>query len=182
VLGIGTILSLVLLDAMPQIDRFPRGQDFASYCRLVKGAKASGGKHVGTSGHKIGKAHLKWAFAAAATLCLRGHEPGPKYLARLEQKHATGQALSILAHKRARAVSGMLTRTTAFALEQFLRTSGSRASEPGAERDPEGMSLPRTGVKPRLAASVNAAARLGPLSLRPALCLAPRSGSCKGGG
>jgi transposase len=32
--GIGKILSLVLLYAMHTIDRFPRVQDFVSYCRL----------------------------------------------------------------------------------------------------------------------------------------------------
>src|SRR5882672_7182014 len=37
--GIGKILSLVLLYEMHDIERFPRGQDFASYCRLVKCAR-----------------------------------------------------------------------------------------------------------------------------------------------
>ena len=57
--GIGKILSLVLLYEIHQIERFPRVQDFASYCRLVKGAKESGSKRLGTSGKKIGNAHLK---------------------------------------------------------------------------------------------------------------------------
>src|SRR4030095_6770440 len=102
--GIGKILSLVLLYEIHQIDRFPRVQDFASYGRLCKCAKESGGKRLGTSGNKIGNAHLKWAFSEAATLFLRGNEPGQKYLARLEKKHDKGKALSILAHKLARAV------------------------------------------------------------------------------
>jgi transposase len=118
--GIGKILSLVLLYEIHQIDRFPRVQDFASYCRLVKCAKESGGKRLGTSGNKIGNAHLKWAFSEAATLFLRGNEPGQKYLAKLEKKHDKGKALSILAHKLARAVYVMLKRHTAFDLEQFL--------------------------------------------------------------
>jgi transposase len=42
--GIGKMLSLVLLDDIHRIDRFPSVQEFASYCRLVKGSKASGGK------------------------------------------------------------------------------------------------------------------------------------------
>jgi transposase len=120
--GIGNILRLVLLYAMHQIDRFPRVQDFASYCRLIKCAKASGGKRLGTSGNKIGNAHLTWAFSEAAPLFLRGNEPGQKYLAKLEKKHDKGKALSILAHKLARAVSVMRKRTTAFDLEQCLRT------------------------------------------------------------
>src|SRR5262244_3491468 len=128
--GIGKILSLVLLYDIHAIDRFPRVQDFASYCRLVKCAKESGGKRLGTSGNKIGHAHLKWAFSEAATLFLRGNEPGQKYLARLEKKHDKGKALSILAHKLARAVYFMLKRKTAFDMDVFLRTSGSRAGEP----------------------------------------------------
>jgi transposase len=56
--GIGKILSLVLLYDIHQIDRFPRVQDFASYCRLVKCAQESNGKRSGTSGSKIGNAHL----------------------------------------------------------------------------------------------------------------------------
>src|SRR5919109_1501757 len=42
--GIGKILSLVLLYEIHDITRFPRVQDFVSYCRLVKCAKESAGK------------------------------------------------------------------------------------------------------------------------------------------
>jgi transposase len=84
--GIGKILSLVLLYEIHDITRFPRGQDFVSYCRLVKGSKESAGKRYGTSGTKIGKAHLQWAFSEAAVLCLRAHAAAQKYLARLEHK------------------------------------------------------------------------------------------------
>jgi transposase len=102
--GIGKILSLVLLYEIHDIARFPRVQDFASYGRLVKCAKESAGKRLGTSGKNIGNAHLKWAFSEAATLFLRDNAPGQKYLARLEKKHDKGKALTILAHKLARAV------------------------------------------------------------------------------
>jgi hypothetical protein len=64
--GIGTILSLVLLYAIHQIDRCPRGQELASYGRLVKCAKESAGKRSGTSGCTIGHAHLTWALSEAA--------------------------------------------------------------------------------------------------------------------
>jgi transposase len=99
--GLGTILRLVWLYAMHQSARFPRVQDFASYGRLVQCAKKSGGKRLGTVGNKIGHAPLTWAFSEAATLFLRGNEPGQKYLARLEQKHDKGTALRILAHQLA---------------------------------------------------------------------------------
>jgi transposase len=120
--GIGKILSLVLLDEIHDIRRFPSVQDFASYCRLVKCSKESGGKRLGTSGKKIGNAHLKWAFSEAATLFLRNNEPGQKLLARLEKKHDKGKALSILAHKLGRAVYFMLKRQVAFDMKMFLQT------------------------------------------------------------
>jgi transposase len=69
--GIGPVLSLVLLYEIHDIHRFPRVQDVASYCRVVKCAHESGGKRYGTSGHNIGNVHLKWAFSEAAVLFLR---------------------------------------------------------------------------------------------------------------
>jgi len=130
--GIGKILSLVLLYEIHRIDRFPSVQEFASYCRLVKGSKESGGKRLGTSGKQIGNAHLTWAFSEAATLFLRNNPQGQKLLARLEKKHDKGKALSPLAPKLGRAVYFMLKRTVAFDMNLFLQSSGSRAAEPGA--------------------------------------------------
>ena len=118
--GIGKILALVLLYEIEDIHRFPRVQDFVSYCRLVKCAKESAGKRYGTSGKKIGNAHLKWAFSEAAVLFLRNNPEGQKYLARLERKHGKGKALTVLAHKLARAVYYLLKRETAFDMNQFL--------------------------------------------------------------
>src|SRR2546426_11921308 len=77
--GIGKILALVLLYEIHDIHRFPRVQDFVSYCRLVKCAKQSDGKHYGYSGTKIGNAHLKWAFSEAAVLCLHGNPAAQRY-------------------------------------------------------------------------------------------------------
>ena len=119
--GIGTMLSLVLLYDIHDIARFPRGQDVVSSCRLVKCAKESAGKRLGTSGAKIGNAHLKWAFAEAAVLFLRDHPAAQQYLARLEKKHDKGKALTVLAQKLARAVYHRLTRQVAFEREMFFQ-------------------------------------------------------------
>jgi transposase len=110
----------VRLYEIHQIERFPRVQDFASYCRLIKCAKESNGKRSGTSGSQIGHAHLKWAFSEAAVLFLRDHPEGQKFLRRLENKHDKGKALSILAHPLARAVYYMLKRKGAFDMKRFL--------------------------------------------------------------
>ena len=118
--GIGNILRLVLLEELHDIQRLPRGQEFLSYCRLVKWVKESAGKRYGTSGTKIGHAHLKWAFSEAAVLFLRDNLAGQKSLARLEQKYGPGKAWTLRAQKLARAGSSMLTRRPAFAMATFL--------------------------------------------------------------
>jgi len=133
--GIGQILALVLLYEIHDIQRFPRVQDFASYCRLVKCAKESDGKHYGYSGAKIGNAHLKWAFSEAAVLCLRRNPAAQQYVARLAQKHGKGKALTILAHKLARAVYFMLSRGHAFDATKFFPAASARGH---AMRTPAG--------------------------------------------
>jgi transposase len=118
--GVGRILSLTLLYEIHQIERFPRVQDFLSYARLVKSQKASAGKVTGTSGAKIGNAHLKWAFSEAAVLFLQKNPRGQRFVQRLRSKHGKGKALSILAARLGRASYFMLRRSTAFDMERFL--------------------------------------------------------------
>jgi transposase IS116/IS110/IS902 family protein len=118
--GIGTIRSLVLLYEIHDIQRFPRVQDFVSYCRLVTCAKESAGKRYGTAGPKMGNAYLKWAFSEAAVRFLRDNPAGPKSLTRLAKKHGQGNALTLLAQTRGRAVYDRLTRQQAFAMPKFL--------------------------------------------------------------
>jgi transposase len=121
--GIGEILALVILYEVHDIRRFEEVGDFVSYCRLVKCAKESAGKHYGFSGKKIGNAHLQWAFSEAAVLFLRKNPQGQKSFAKLERKHGKGKALTVLAHKIARAVYYMLRRQTAFEAKRFLRAA-----------------------------------------------------------
>ena len=64
--------------------------------------------------------HLKWAFSEAAVLFLKGNPQGQAYLARLEKKHGKGKALTVLAHKLARAVYPILWRKEAFDMKRFL--------------------------------------------------------------
>ncbi len=118
--GIGKILGLTILYEIHDITRFDRVQEFASYARLIKCMKESGGKKLGTSGAKMGNVHLKWAFSEAAVLFLRHTAEGKKLLTRLEKKHGKGKALSILARKIGRAVYDMRSRGTVFSMEKFL--------------------------------------------------------------
>lgn len=118
--GVGKIIALNLIYEIENIQRFPRVQDFASYCRLVKCVKVSNGKISGSSGRKIGNAHLRWAFSQASQLFLKGNEQGKKYHQKLVRKHNKGKALSILAHKLGRAVYFMLKNQVPFDMKKFL--------------------------------------------------------------
>jgi len=118
--GIGKILALTILYEIHDISRFPRVQDFLSYCRLVKCDHSSAGKKLGTGGAKIGNVHLKWAFSEAAVLFLRCNPEGQKQLRRLAGRHGKAKALSILAAKLGRAVYLMLSKNRVFEMERFL--------------------------------------------------------------
>ena len=121
--GVGKVLAMTILYEIHDIHRFDRVQEFASYARLVRCAKESAGKKLGTGGKKIGNVHLKWAFSEAAVLFLRHEARGKTLLARLEKKHGKGKALSILAHKIGRAAYHMLVRGRPFELEKFMATA-----------------------------------------------------------
>jgi hypothetical protein len=65
-------------------------------------------------------------------LFLRDNPTGQKYLARLENKHGKGKALTILAHQLARAVYNMLKRATALNMDKFIHGYRRGAGEPDA--------------------------------------------------
>jgi len=119
--GIGRILGLTLLYEIETIERFPTVQDFSSYCRLVKPEKSSAGKRLGTSGARIGNAHLKWAFSEAAVCFLHANPRGQNYRKRLRRRHGKGKSLSILAAKLGRATYFMLKQQRPFDMDRFLR-------------------------------------------------------------
>jgi transposase len=123
IMGIGPILSLVLLYEIHDIDRFETVQQFASYCRLVKCAHESAGKKKGTGGAKIGNAHLKWAFSEAIILFIRYNAPAKKLVEDLAKIHGKGKAISILSHKLARAIYHMLKSNKPFDRDKFFATA-----------------------------------------------------------
>jgi transposase len=121
--GIGDILSLVILYEIHDIERFPRVQDFVSYCRLVKCQRESAGKIHDTGGARIGNPYLRWAFGEAAALYLRGNPQAQRWLEKKARQHNKAKAMTILAHKLGRAVYFMLKRKTLLDQDRFLASS-----------------------------------------------------------
>ena len=118
--GVGRILSMVILYEIHDINRFPTVQDFASYSRLVKCRKESAGKIYGSSGSKIGNAHLRWAFSEAIVLMMREIPEVKQRVETLAKKHGKGKAMTILSHKLGRTVYFMLKRKKYFERERFI--------------------------------------------------------------
>ncbi len=117
--GIGDVLALTILYEIEDINRFPRVQNFVSYCRVVKCQRESGGKQYASKNTKIGNANLKWAFSEAAVMFIRYCPEIKSYHQRLVQKFGNGKAYSIMAHKLARAVYYVLKRRKAFDIDRF---------------------------------------------------------------
>ena len=154
--GIGELLRLVLLSAIPASPRCPRGQECLAYGRLVTGTKASAGKRDGTSGTKRGNAPRTGACSAAAVLFLRAHPAGPKARTTREKKPGSGTAWPLWGQQLGRTVYDRLPRPTAFAMGKVLNGSGSGADEPNASLDHHGLSRRVVRCQACVAASVNA--------------------------
>jgi transposase len=120
--GIGKVLALILLYEIHDIRRFAAVGQFLSYARLVRCVHESAGKKQGTGGHKIGNAHLKWAFGEAACLFLRESEQAKKWLARREKKHGKARALGTLAARLGRTVYHLLRKKEVFDAKRFFAT------------------------------------------------------------
>ena len=149
--GIGPILALVLLYEMHQVARFERVGQFLSYARLVPCGHESAGKKLGSGGQKIGNAHLRWAFAEAACLFLRGSERARQWKQKEEKKHGAGKVLGILAARLARAVYHMLRKQQAFDEDRFWGGQAQPSQAPAKPSRPATArrSRPATGAAAR---------------------------------
>jgi len=122
--GVGKVLALILLYETHAVQRFDTAGQFLSYTRLVRCAHESAGKQLGTGGKKIGNAHLRWAFAEAACLFLRGSERAKQWKQKQAAQRGEGKALAILAARLGRAVYHMLRKGEAFDEDRFWNGGG----------------------------------------------------------
>ena len=140
--GVGPVLALILLYEIHDVRRFTGAGQLLSYARLVRCAHESDGKVLGSGGHKIGNAHLRWAFGEAACLFLRGSERARRWKEKQVRKRGEGKALAVLAARLARAVYHIWRKGEAFDEERFW---GGPARGQGKEDKTGSSSLCRAG-------------------------------------
>ena len=100
--GVGVVLGLTIILETGKISRFNKVGDYASYCRLVSGARYSNGKKKAKVNTKNGNKYLCWAFIEAANFAIRYNETIKKYYQRKLAKTNPIIAKKTVAHKLAR--------------------------------------------------------------------------------
>src|SRR5699024_2352174 len=85
---------------------------FTSYCRLVPGAKDSGGSHRHKSGNKDGNPELsgRMAFGQAAVSAYTHYEPVRKFYNKIKRRRGKTVARTVVAKEFAKIVWHMLTK------------------------------------------------------------------------
>jgi transposase len=120
IMGVGPILSLVILYEIHDISRFEKVQHFTSYSRLIRPTKESAGKIKSSGGKKMGNPFLKWAFSEAVLLLIRESEAVKELHQQLKNRYGKARALAILSHKLGRTVFYMLKNKEAFNEKKFV--------------------------------------------------------------
>lgn len=112
--GIGDITGAIIAMETADIHRFADAKHYCSYCRLVPGAKDSGGKYSHRSGSKDGNQYLKYAFTEAAIKAMMFYPEIKQFAARLEKRATKAIARTVVAKELAKIVYYVLTRQQQF--------------------------------------------------------------------
>ena len=112
--GLGEITGAIIAMETGDIHRFADAKHYCSYCRLVPGAKDSGGKHVHRSGSKDGNKYLKYAFTEAAIKAMMYYPEIKQFAVRLEERSTKAIARTVVAKELAKITYYVLTRQQEF--------------------------------------------------------------------
>lgn len=112
--GIGDITGAIIAMETGEIHRFADSKHYCSYCRLVPGAKDSGGKRGHRSGSKDGNQYLKYAYTEAAIKAMMFYPEIKHFATRLERRATKAIARTVVAKELAKIVYYVLTRQEEF--------------------------------------------------------------------
>jgi transposase len=112
--GLGEITGAIIAMETGDIRRFADAKHYCSYCRLVPGAKDSGGKHAHRSGSKDGNKYLKYAFTETAIKAMMYYPEIKQFAQRIEERSGKAIARTVVAKELAKIVYYVLTRNQEF--------------------------------------------------------------------
>ena len=112
--GIGDITGSIIAMETGDIHRFVDAKHYCSYCRLVPGAKDSGGKHSHRSGSKDGNQYLKYAFTEAAIKAMMYYPEIKHFATQLERRSTKRIARTVVAKELAKITYFVLYRQQEF--------------------------------------------------------------------
>lgn len=108
--GLEKVGTWTILAEIGDINRFPNAKQFTSYCRLVPGAKDSGGSHRHKSGNKDGNKYLRAAFGQAAVSAYTHYKVVKKFYQKIKRRSGRPVARAVVAKELAKGVWHMLTK------------------------------------------------------------------------
>jgi len=108
--GLGLVGAWTILAEIGDIGRFPSAGQFLSYCRLVPGAKDSGGNRRHKSGNKDGNKYLRAAFGQAAVSAYTHYKPVKKFYRKIKRRSGKPVARAVVGKELAKGVWHMLTK------------------------------------------------------------------------
>jgi transposase len=112
--GIGDITGSIIAMETGDIHRFADAKHYCSYCRLVPGAKDSGGKHSHRSGSKDGNRYLKFAFTESAVKAMQFYPEIKHFASRLEHRSTKAIARTVVAKELTKISYYVLSRQQEF--------------------------------------------------------------------
>lgn len=112
--GIGEILSFTISLETGPIERFGSPGQYASYCRCVPSSYWSNDKKKGQGNSKSGNKYLSWAYAEAASFCIRYCEEAKRYYQRKKAKTNVPKAYRAVSNKLAKACYYLMKEGSAF--------------------------------------------------------------------
>jgi transposase len=112
--GIGDITGSIIAMETGDIHRFANAKHYCSYCRLVPGAKDSGGKYSHRSGSKDGNQYLKYAYTEAAIKAVMFYPEIKQFAEELSQRAHKAIARTVVAKELAKCAFYVLTRQQEF--------------------------------------------------------------------
>ncbi len=118
--GIGKAFAVTIMMETGNINRFPDGGEYVSYCRLVKSNKTSNNKSKGKNNRKNGNQYLSWVYAGVAQKA-KGCCPLAKaFFEKKAKRTNVPVAYNALAHKIAKACYYMIKKNEDYDVQRVF--------------------------------------------------------------